>query len=94
MEHGPIPERMQVCHHCDNRRCVRPTHLFLGTLADNQLDKAKKERVPSKLTAAQVRLIRQRMSDGFTNQAIGSEFGVSSTTISHIRTYKRWRWVA
>lgn len=42
LEHGPIPEGMQVLHHCDNPPCVR--HLFLGTNADNVADKVKKGR--------------------------------------------------
>ncbi len=41
---GPIPSGMMVCHSCDVKNCVNPSHLFLGTNEDNQKDSVKKRR--------------------------------------------------
>lgn len=47
LHNGPIPEGLQACHHCDNKGCVNPKHLFLGTSQDNQDDKVAKGRQAS-----------------------------------------------
>lgn len=42
---GPIPAGLLVCHHCDNRRCCNPEHLFTGTESDNAQDALRKGRL-------------------------------------------------
>jgi hypothetical protein len=89
---GEIPKDMCVLHHCDNPLCVRPSHLFLGTLSDNMIDMTKKERHPCrKLNRRQVNLIRW-VGDSITQQNLGKIFGVSQSQVKNILRYKQWKW--
>ena len=45
--YGKIPNKLCICHKCDNHACVNPSHLFLGTYSDNMLDCSKKKRNPA-----------------------------------------------
>jgi hypothetical protein len=93
-----VPRGIDVCHHCDVRRCVNPDHLFEGTRADNMADCAKKGRIrtptgsgeacpAAKLTAEQVRAIR---ADSRSGRELGRVYGVDKGTIQHIRAGRTW----
>jgi DNA-binding CsgD family transcriptional regulator len=98
---GVILENMCVCHSCDNGLCVNPEHLFLGTHAENMLDRDTKNRQAkgsgvgvSKLTESQVEEIRDLLAEGkLTTRQIADKFGVFSSTISMINKGERWNHV-
>ena len=95
---GPVPPGLFVLHSCDNRACVRPDHLFLGTAKDNTLDMLAKGRCHlgeahygAKLTEDAVRTIRQAVE---SVGELARVYGVSPRTIRDARGGKCWRHVA
>jgi hypothetical protein len=92
MHTGPIPVGMSVCHQCDNKACINPSHFFLGTNLDNVADKvAKGRQTRHKLTEADVLAIRA--ANGVSQKELAAQFGVSNGLISGIRTRKVWNWL-
>ncbi len=94
---GPIPKGLEVLHECDNRKCVNPDHLFLGTQKDNMQDQVAKgrsrygERHPMhKLSIHTVREIRD--SEG-TLRGIAAKFGICSAQVYRIRNRQQWSWL-
>ena len=86
LTHGKIPKGKHVLHTCDNRQCVNPAHLYLGTNKDNCRDKALRGWHGSqKLTDDQVREVRQTKRYA---RGLAQKLGVSSKTISVIRNGK------
>lgn len=82
---GPA-EGLWVLHTCDNRKCVNPEHLFLGSRLDNIQDMDKKGRRGSqcKLTEKQVGEVREMLANRYTQQHVADLYGVSQGAISRI----------
>lgn len=98
---GPVVDGLDVCHRCDNPRCVRPDHLFLGTRSENLRDAVEKGRMRhpdtrgqrngnSRLTLTVVTTIRERRANGERLAPLAEEFGVSQSTISNIARGLTW----
>jgi hypothetical protein len=95
--HGELLPELNVCHKCDNRRCVNPNHLFLGTNADNVRDKVKKQRQArgskqghSKIAETDISVIVRLYNDGKSQREIGEMVGLSQATISRILRRDLW----
>lgn len=84
---GPIPKGLQVLHTCDNRACVNPAHLFLGTDQDNMDDKVKKGRYGPrlKITPEMWAELEPRLSGNETAKAIAKDFGLSTYYVQKVR---------
>lgn len=97
LANGPLPEGMWVLHHCDVPQCVRPDHLYAGTITDNARDMVMRGQqvrggvvYGAKLTEDEALLIRRMRQEGALLTELAAEFGVSITTISRIGLGKTW----
>ena len=98
---GPVPDGAFICHHCDEPRCVRPSHLYAGTQKENVADMFRRGRARpargeaigcSKLTEADVLEMRRLYSEGGISQrAAGRIFGASKSMAQAIIRRKYWR---
>jgi hypothetical protein len=96
MHHGSIPDGMCVLHKCDNRECVNPDHLWLGTRGDNNTDRHRKgrskwakgeESAQAKLSHSDV--INIRVLD-IPWRSLAGLYGVNRCHIQRIKHKQRW----
>lgn len=91
-----VPAGLCVCHHCDNPSCFEPSHLFLGTPADNNSDMIRKGRHVgspgerngrAQLTAEQVAAI---ITDTRRQIYIAADYGIKQPQVSRIKLGQTW----
>lgn len=102
LEYGEIADDIKVLHECDNKRCVNPNHLFLGTNKDNTQDMIAKGRSKcigkigernksSKLTDEKVLEMRRMHRSGEYNQRqISKMFGISTSVTFAVIHNQTW----
>jgi len=82
---GPIPSGLWALHTCDNRACINPEHLYIGTRQNNIDDMVSRGRHKAERTrmisAEQEIEIRELHANGKSYSEIGAKFGVTKQTI-------------
>jgi hypothetical protein len=89
--HGKIPAGKEVLHKCNNPQCVNWRHLLLGTMRENQAQKARELRAGKKLTPTKVRRIRAALARGTAQRTLAKRFGVCQMNISYIARGLIWQ---
>ena len=96
---GSIQNKFLVCHTCDNRKCLNPDHLWLGTHKDNSKDCVAKGRHPwknqsprfYKFTEDQINLIREQQLLGKSYTVLAAEFNTCISNIHYIVKRSSWK---
>jgi hypothetical protein len=90
-KYGVVYSHLDVCHKCDNRRCVNPEHLFVGTRLENMQDavrkgrQAKGNKLPNcKITSEKLAQIIQMAIDGLPYKEIANKFMVSRYCVNNL----------
>src|SRR6185369_1783046 len=99
---GEIPEGECVLHRCDNRSCINPDHLFVGTNDDNIRDRMSKGRsvsgedrshINAKMSPWKACGIMARVLQGVPYPVIAREFGVGRGVPSSLFRGESWTWL-
>lgn len=94
---GTIPEGVEVCHKCDNRACINPDHLFLGTHQENMSDMKQKGRAKGlvgvdnhkcKITPS---IAAEIIRSSKPRHELANRFGVTVCMIGRIQRRVAWK---
>lgn len=91
IHNGTIPDGLFVCHRCNNRLCVRPDHLYLGTHKQNMDDMARAGHPNRRLTNEDAEMIRQSTD---TQVSLAKRFGLHPRSIANIKRGITYRYAA
>lgn len=94
---GKVPDGMYLLHSCDNKKCVNPAHLRVGTHAENMAEAKERNRMRpmrgdangmAKISYEIAEEIRKDTSS--SNVSLGKKYGVSDVVVSNVRLGKTW----
>lgn len=90
--HGPIPDGLSVMHSCDNRSCVNPEHLSIGSHQQNMRDMARKGRTGgAKLSPSDAQRLKDMWGTGqYAQTELAALFGVHQAHVSRTVRGERW----
>ena len=92
LQKGEIPKGLWVLHTCDNRKCVNPAHLYLGTAKQNTRDMMERcaWHGNMKYPFESVQLAKKLYQEGWSQQKIADHLGIHQTQVSkYIRGKQR-----
>ena len=100
---GPIPDGLVVMHVCDNRSCVNPAHLKLGSILDNNCDRDNKGRqvalkgeshgmaINNIAGIKKIRALQRKHANEI--KLLASELGIATVTVRDVMNGKTWKWL-